>query len=148
MTAEALKTKKEAGNSSNYQVITGGSRKTKKKDDPANPSVRNIGVQNGAYALLFAISGQMVRTPSGKIVKDRYLFPKSAGAAINCFMGLNALNETNSIDCEIINEQFVSNEEATGKPWGSGWKYNIPHSAVPAAETSQFMRRGTQMELF
>lgn len=119
------------------EVLVGGqkpeSKKTKAVNKNLDPVTNDIGIIAGHYSLLFAICGQSIYdTKTKKEVKNRRLFPKSAGAAINVFLSSSVLSEKNSVD-----QSTVSDEVFT---WGRGWKHehesglNTTSTNIPSME--------------
>lgn len=119
------------------EMLAGGQNLNSKKTTAVNknldPVTNDIGVVAGHYSLLFAICGQSIYdTKTKKEVKNRRLFPKSAGAAINVFLSSSVLSEKNSVD-----QSTVSDEVFT---WGRGWKHehesglNTTSTNIPSME--------------
>lgn len=95
-------------------ILEGGLNSQDAGEDSADPKAcnRNIGVELGAAALLFAIFGQVVRSNDGEVIPGRVVFPNTAGAAIDTLFG-GKLDKFNSSDMYEENGEYKESAE-----WG------------------------------
>ena len=146
--------KEEPKQALKYAVLRGGAKDRASLDEKYekyNPSVKQIGVDVGYAALAFAVFfGQNVYDSKTKhLVRNRRLFPVSAGTAINAMLGRMTLTKENSIDCEITDKDFIEHDGIHGNEWGYGWNHTdtSTDADIPVFDVEMSVG-GRQMALF